>query len=219
MDRSSRPRRRLPGRREPARRSAPLRQRPSRLAARPERVVLAVCHELPIRFALNAASGSANLDRPEHKIANATPYLFEQAALDLAAEGIERSAARPPLKECGPTLARSDCGRNEQALTVPASARHFDASGFRCERGTPPRCQERHPVCSAPAAPRDSGAPANRHTRARRAWKQLLPIAACCEMRQRGSHRGLGFMRPRSLCGTSPARVVWPCLWRWPVRA
>jgi broad specificity phosphatase PhoE len=61
-----------------------------RLAARPERVVLVVCHELPIRFALNAASGSANLDQPEHQIANATPYLFEQATLELAAAGIER---------------------------------------------------------------------------------------------------------------------------------
>ena len=60
------------------------------LAARPERVVLVVCHELPIRFALNAASGSANLDQPEHEIANATPYLFEQATLELAAAGIER---------------------------------------------------------------------------------------------------------------------------------
>jgi broad specificity phosphatase PhoE len=60
------------------------------VAARPERVVLAVCHELPIRFALNAASGSAHLDRPEHQVANATPYLFEQATLELAAMGIER---------------------------------------------------------------------------------------------------------------------------------
>jgi broad specificity phosphatase PhoE len=64
------------------------------LAARPEGVVLAVSHELPIRFALNAASGSANLDRPEHEIANATPYLFEQGTLDLAAEGIERLVGR-----------------------------------------------------------------------------------------------------------------------------
>ena len=65
-----------------------------RLATRPERVVLAVCHELPIRFALNAASGSANLDQPEHQIANATPYLFEQATLEIAAEGIERLVDR-----------------------------------------------------------------------------------------------------------------------------
>jgi broad specificity phosphatase PhoE len=60
------------------------------LAARPEHVVLAVCHELPIRFALNAASGSTNLEQPEHEIANATPYLFEPAALEIAAKGIER---------------------------------------------------------------------------------------------------------------------------------
>jgi broad specificity phosphatase PhoE len=64
------------------------------LAFRPEHVVLAVCHELPIRFALNAASGSANLDQPEHEIANATPYLFEQATLEIAAEGIDRSVDR-----------------------------------------------------------------------------------------------------------------------------
>ena len=60
------------------------------LAARREHVVLAVCHELPIRFALNAASGSASLDQPEHEIANASPYLFEPATLEIAAKGIER---------------------------------------------------------------------------------------------------------------------------------
>lgn len=65
-----------------------------RLAVRPERIVLAVCHELPIRFALNAAAGSANLEQPEHQIANATPYLFEQATLVVAAEGIERLVDR-----------------------------------------------------------------------------------------------------------------------------
>jgi hypothetical protein len=55
-----------------------------------------VCHELPIRFALNAASGSASLDQPEHQIANATPYLFEQPTLELAAAGIERLVDRHP---------------------------------------------------------------------------------------------------------------------------
>ena len=64
------------------------------LAARPERVVLAVCHELPIRFALNAAAGSTSLDRPQHQIANATPYLFEQSTLNFAAKGIERLVGR-----------------------------------------------------------------------------------------------------------------------------
>jgi broad specificity phosphatase PhoE len=60
------------------------------LAARPESVVLAVCHELPIRFALNAAAGTADLQRPKHRIANADPYLFEHAALERAADTIEQ---------------------------------------------------------------------------------------------------------------------------------
>ena len=64
------------------------------MAPRRERIVLVVCHELPIRFALNAASGSAHLDRPEHQIANAAPYLFEPATLELAAEGIESVVGR-----------------------------------------------------------------------------------------------------------------------------
>ncbi|MEA2160377.1 MAG: 2,3-bisphosphoglycerate-dependent phosphoglycerate mutase [Solirubrobacteraceae bacterium] len=60
------------------------------LAARPESVVLAVCHELPIRFALNAAAGVADPARPKHRIANADPYLFEHSALKRAADTIEQ---------------------------------------------------------------------------------------------------------------------------------
>ncbi|MGI8863934.1 MAG: histidine phosphatase family protein [Solirubrobacteraceae bacterium] len=60
------------------------------LAARPESVVLAVCHELPIRFALNAAAGAVDLEWPKHRVANADPYLFEHAALERAANTIER---------------------------------------------------------------------------------------------------------------------------------
>ena len=52
--------------------------------------ILAVCHEIPIRYALNAAAGSDRLDGPEHRIPNATPYLFDESALERAAEGIER---------------------------------------------------------------------------------------------------------------------------------
>jgi len=59
------------------------------LAARPESVVLAVCHELPIRVALNAAAGATDLERPKHRVANADPYLFEHPALERAAETIE----------------------------------------------------------------------------------------------------------------------------------
>jgi broad specificity phosphatase PhoE len=57
-----------------------------RLLERPERTILVVCHEIPIRYALNAASGSDDLDAPEHGIPNATPYLFGDAALARAAE-------------------------------------------------------------------------------------------------------------------------------------
>jgi broad specificity phosphatase PhoE len=59
-----------------------------RLVERGEQPVLVVCHEIPIRYALNAAAGSDDLDAPEHKIPNATPYLFDDAALARAAERI-----------------------------------------------------------------------------------------------------------------------------------
>jgi len=59
------------------------------LLARPERAVLVVCHEIPVRYALNAAAGSQDLDAPAHAIPNATPYLFDDAALERAAERIE----------------------------------------------------------------------------------------------------------------------------------
>jgi broad specificity phosphatase PhoE len=59
------------------------------LLARPAACVLVVCHEIPVRYALNAAAGSDDLDGPTHLIANATPYLFDEAALDRAAARIE----------------------------------------------------------------------------------------------------------------------------------
>ncbi|MGH2933334.1 MAG: histidine phosphatase family protein [Gaiellaceae bacterium] len=59
------------------------------LLARAERVTLVVCHEIPVRYALNAAGGSDDLDAPEHKIPNATPYLFDEASLERAAARIE----------------------------------------------------------------------------------------------------------------------------------
>jgi broad specificity phosphatase PhoE len=48
---------------------------------RPERTILVVAHEIPLRYALNAADGSDDLDGPAHRLANATPYLFDEAAL------------------------------------------------------------------------------------------------------------------------------------------
>jgi probable phosphoglycerate mutase len=57
--------------------------------------VLVVCHEIPIRYALNASGGSDDLDGPVHVIPNATPFLFDESSLTLAAERIEQlSAAR-----------------------------------------------------------------------------------------------------------------------------
>ena len=59
------------------------------LLARPEQCVLVVCHEIPLRYALNAAAGSDELDGPLRLIANATPYLFDERSLERAAARIE----------------------------------------------------------------------------------------------------------------------------------
>jgi probable phosphoglycerate mutase len=57
--------------------------------ARPEQAILVVTHEIPLRYAINAADGSDELDGPTHQLANATPYLFDEASLARAAERIE----------------------------------------------------------------------------------------------------------------------------------
>jgi broad specificity phosphatase PhoE len=66
-----------------------------RLLARPERRILVVCHEIPVRYAVNAASGSADLDQPVHDIANCVPYVFDEEGLGRAAAAIRRSAPTP----------------------------------------------------------------------------------------------------------------------------
>ena len=60
------------------------------LLATPYAVVLAVCHEIPLRYMLNAAGGSESLDGPVHELRNATPYLFDEDGLEHAASAIER---------------------------------------------------------------------------------------------------------------------------------
>ena len=60
-----------------------------RLAARRERVTLVVAHEIAVRYAVNAAAGSDELDAPTHDIRNAAPYLFDDQALERAAARIE----------------------------------------------------------------------------------------------------------------------------------
>src|ERR687896_1028854 len=57
---------------------------------RPEGSMLAVCHEIPLRYALNGAVGSDSLDGPAHELVNAVPYLFDEAGLERAVAGIER---------------------------------------------------------------------------------------------------------------------------------
>ena len=59
------------------------------LLARDENVMLVVCHEIPVRYALNAAAGSRQLDGPAHDIPNATPFLFDEHSLERAASQIE----------------------------------------------------------------------------------------------------------------------------------
>jgi probable phosphoglycerate mutase len=61
----------------------------TRLLERPEATMLVACHEIPIRYALNAADGSPDLDGPAHAIPNATPYLFDDSALRRAAVHID----------------------------------------------------------------------------------------------------------------------------------
>jgi broad specificity phosphatase PhoE len=63
-----------------------------KLVERPESSILVVTHEIPVRYAINAADGSDDLDGPAHQLANATPYLFDREALVRAVEGIERLA-------------------------------------------------------------------------------------------------------------------------------
>jgi broad specificity phosphatase PhoE len=61
-----------------------------RLLERPESSILVLTHEIPLRYAINAADGSDELDGPAHQLANATPYLFDENALRRAIAGIRR---------------------------------------------------------------------------------------------------------------------------------
>ena len=63
------------------------------LLERTVRRVLVVCHEIPVRYALNAAAGSDDLDGPPfHDLPNAVPFAFDGAALAQAAERMEQLA-------------------------------------------------------------------------------------------------------------------------------
>ena len=64
-----------------------------RLLARDEAATLIVCHEIPVRYAVNAAAGSPELDGPLHGVGNAAPYVFPDLSLHRAVERI-RDLAR-----------------------------------------------------------------------------------------------------------------------------
>jgi probable phosphoglycerate mutase len=63
-----------------------------RLLARNEEVTLVVCHEIPVRYLVNAAAGSAELNGPLQYVANADPYLFDDASLNRAVRRIRELA-------------------------------------------------------------------------------------------------------------------------------
>ena len=65
-----------------------------RLLTRAERRVLVVCHEIPVRYAINAAAGSDELDGPAHELGNCVPHLFDEPGLERAVARI-RALATP----------------------------------------------------------------------------------------------------------------------------
>ena len=68
----------------------------ARLLARSEERILVVCHEIPVRYAVNAAAGSDELDGPAHQIRNCVPHLFDEAGLGRAVERIRFLAGPEP---------------------------------------------------------------------------------------------------------------------------
>jgi probable phosphoglycerate mutase len=63
-----------------------------RLLARDEEATLVVCHEIPVRYVVNAGTGSDELDGPLHYVANAAPYVFDDTTLRRAVERIRELA-------------------------------------------------------------------------------------------------------------------------------
>lgn len=67
-----------------------------RVLARDERVTLVVTHAFAVRYALNAAAGSETLKHPARAIANASPYVFDEAGLRRATARIRELTAKRP---------------------------------------------------------------------------------------------------------------------------
>jgi broad specificity phosphatase PhoE len=68
-----------------------------RLLERSEAVTLIVGHELAIRYIVDAAAGVRDLGVSEMRIANATPYFFDDVALRNAAGRLDAFASRASL--------------------------------------------------------------------------------------------------------------------------
>ena len=80
-----------------------------RLLTRDEERTLVVCHEIPVRYAVNAAAGSAELDGPAHEIGNCIPHLFDEDGMQRAIERIRllAGATPSPAQSPGPLPAPS----------------------------------------------------------------------------------------------------------------
>jgi broad specificity phosphatase PhoE len=63
-----------------------------RLLQRTEETILCVCHEIPVRYAVNAAARSGTFDGPLHDVANATPYVFDADGLRRTVDHIRELA-------------------------------------------------------------------------------------------------------------------------------
>jgi len=63
-----------------------------RLLARDEAVIFVVCHEIPVRYLVNAAAASGELNGPHRYVANAAPYLFDEGSLQRAVARIQELA-------------------------------------------------------------------------------------------------------------------------------
>jgi broad specificity phosphatase PhoE len=63
-----------------------------RLLARDEAATFVVCHEIPVRYLANAASGGDDLNGPLRFVGNAAPYLFGEVSLRRAVERIRELA-------------------------------------------------------------------------------------------------------------------------------
>jgi probable phosphoglycerate mutase len=63
-----------------------------RLLGRSESVTLVVCHEMVVRYGVNAAGGSDDLDEPVHDVPNATPCLFDEAGMQRAVSRMRAQA-------------------------------------------------------------------------------------------------------------------------------